>query len=175
MFHSQQRISDIKDTFFVSQLSLDGYYLPSGKPFDCLSVRKLILLRILAETSQMVRTQIDCKRQSSRQTSTNIEYVIYIPLKGVNFMLTNTILCVQHLMLFQEQSTLSQLLAEMTPDQKVQYEELEATGIALREEVEQARTQIDHLSREKDEFAKEISGSQVINSALMQRFFWVYI
>lgn len=65
-------------------------------------------------------------------------------------------------MIFQEQSTLSQLLAEMTPDQKAQYDELEATATALREKVEQSRTQIDHLSREKDEFTKEISGSQVI-------------
>ncbi|XP_026320248.1 intraflagellar transport protein 74 homolog [Hyposmocoma kahamanoa] len=61
----------------------------------------------------------------------------------------------------KEQSTLSQLLAEMTPDQKAQYDELEATATALREKVEQSRTQIDHLSREKDEFAKEISGSQI--------------
>lgn len=52
----------------------------------------------------------------------------------------------------------------MTPDQKVQYDELETTATALREKVEQSRTQIDHLSREKDEFAKEISGSQVINN-----------
>lgn len=50
----------------------------------------------------------------------------------------------------------------MTPDQKEQYEELEATANVLREEVEQARTQIDHLNREKEEFGKEISGSQVI-------------
>lgn len=67
-------------------------------------------------------------------------------------------------MLFQEQSNLSQLLAEITPDQKVQYDELEATATDLRDKVEQSRTQIDHLSREKDEFAKEISGSQVIIS-----------
>lgn len=52
----------------------------------------------------------------------------------------------------------------MTPDQKAQYKELEATATALREQVEQSRTQIDHLNREKDEFGKEISGSQVINN-----------
>ncbi|KAI5645010.1 hypothetical protein NE865_02984 [Phthorimaea operculella] len=61
----------------------------------------------------------------------------------------------------KEQSTLTQLLAEMTPEQKAQYNELEATAAALREEVEQARTQIDHLNREKAEFNKEISGSQL--------------
>ncbi|KAJ2948052.1 hypothetical protein O0L34_g9849 [Tuta absoluta] len=61
----------------------------------------------------------------------------------------------------KEQSTLTQLLAEMTPEQKAQYNELEATAASLREEVEQARTQIDHLNREKAEFNKEISGSQL--------------
>lgn len=50
----------------------------------------------------------------------------------------------------------------MTQEQKDEYNELEATAAALREEVEQARTQIDHLNREKEEFSKEISGSQVI-------------
>lgn len=49
----------------------------------------------------------------------------------------------------------------MTEEQKDQYNELEATAAALREEVEQARTQIDILNREKEEFSKEISGSQV--------------
>lgn len=49
----------------------------------------------------------------------------------------------------------------MTPEQKDQYGELEATAAALREEVEQARTQIDNLNREKQEFNREISGSQV--------------
>lgn len=50
----------------------------------------------------------------------------------------------------------------MTQEQKEQYNELEATAAALREEVEQARAQLDHLNREKEEFSKEISGSQVI-------------
>lgn len=49
----------------------------------------------------------------------------------------------------------------MTPEQKTQYNELEITAATLREEVEQARIQIDHLNREKDEFTKEITGSQV--------------
>ena len=49
----------------------------------------------------------------------------------------------------------------MTQEQKDEYNELEATAATLREEVEQARTQIDHLNREKEEFSKEISGSQV--------------
>ncbi|XP_049882410.1 intraflagellar transport protein 74 homolog isoform X1 [Pectinophora gossypiella] len=61
----------------------------------------------------------------------------------------------------KEQSTLTQLLQEMTPEQKDQYNELERTAAALREEAEQARTQIDHLNREKEEFSKEISGSQI--------------
>ncbi|CAB3241070.1 unnamed protein product [Arctia plantaginis] len=61
----------------------------------------------------------------------------------------------------KEQSTITKLLAEMTQEQKDQYNELEATAAALREEVEQARTQIDHLNREKEEFNKEISGSQI--------------
>ncbi|KAJ8735798.1 hypothetical protein PYW07_007418 [Mythimna separata] len=61
----------------------------------------------------------------------------------------------------KEQSTITKLLAEMTQEQKDEYNELEATAAALREEVEQARTQIDHLNREKEEFSKEISGSQI--------------
>ncbi|XP_050554886.1 intraflagellar transport protein 74 homolog isoform X2 [Spodoptera frugiperda] len=61
----------------------------------------------------------------------------------------------------KEQSTITKLLAEMTQEQKDEYNELEATAAALREEVEQARTHIDHLNREKDEFSKEISGSQI--------------
>lgn len=55
-----------------------------------------------------------------------------------------------------------ELLAEMTPEQKQQYNELEANAAVLREEVDQARTQIDLLNREKEEFNKEISGSQVV-------------
>ncbi|XP_022821387.1 intraflagellar transport protein 74 homolog [Spodoptera litura] len=61
----------------------------------------------------------------------------------------------------KEQSTITKLLAEMTQEQKDEYNELEATAAALREEVEQARTHIDHLNREKGEFSKEISGSQI--------------
>ncbi|XP_045459676.1 intraflagellar transport protein 74 homolog [Melitaea cinxia] len=61
----------------------------------------------------------------------------------------------------KEQSTISHLLAEMTPEQKTQYNELETTAATLREEVEQARIQIDHLNREKEEFTKEITGSQI--------------
>ncbi|XP_072940277.1 intraflagellar transport protein 74 homolog [Epargyreus clarus] len=61
----------------------------------------------------------------------------------------------------KEQSTISKLLAEMTSEEKEKYIELEGTAAALREEVEQARTQIDLLNREKEEFSKEISGSQV--------------
>lgn len=49
----------------------------------------------------------------------------------------------------------------MTPEQRQQYNELEATAASLREEAEQARTQIDHLSKEKEEFNREISMSQV--------------
>lgn len=49
----------------------------------------------------------------------------------------------------------------MTQEQKDQYNELEATAAVLREEVEQARNQVDHLNREKEEFQREISGSQV--------------
>lgn len=49
----------------------------------------------------------------------------------------------------------------MPPEQKAQYGELEARAAALREEVDQARTQLEHLSREKTEFSKEISASQV--------------
>ncbi|CAH2102192.1 unnamed protein product [Euphydryas editha] len=60
-----------------------------------------------------------------------------------------------------EQSTISKLLSEMTSEQKVQYNELETTAATLREEVEQARIQIDHLNREKEEFTKEITGSQI--------------
>ena len=59
----------------------------------------------------------------------------------------------------------------MTPEQKEQYNELEATASALREEVEQMRQQIDHLNREKEEFVKEISGSQV---TLLYYFTYVY-
>ncbi|KAI8438855.1 hypothetical protein MSG28_011201 [Choristoneura fumiferana] len=61
----------------------------------------------------------------------------------------------------KEQSTISNLLVEMTPEQRDQYNELETTATALREEVEQSRAQIDHLSKEKDQFSKEISGSQI--------------
>ncbi|KAM3967630.1 intraflagellar transport protein 74 homolog [Aphomia sociella] len=61
----------------------------------------------------------------------------------------------------KEQSTISKLLAEMTPEQRDQYNELETAAAALREEVEQTRIQIDHLNREKEEFSKEISGSQI--------------
>ncbi|KAL4716826.1 hypothetical protein ACJJTC_012637 [Scirpophaga incertulas] len=61
----------------------------------------------------------------------------------------------------KEQSTITKLLAEMTQEQKDQFNELEFTAAALREEVEQARTQLDHLNREKEEFSKEISGSQI--------------
>lgn len=61
----------------------------------------------------------------------------------------------------KEQSTITTLLAEMTQEQKDQYTELEATAAALRADAEQSRNQIDHLNREKDEFLKEISGSQV--------------
>ncbi|XP_045768948.1 intraflagellar transport protein 74 homolog [Maniola jurtina] len=61
----------------------------------------------------------------------------------------------------KEQSSISKILSEMTPEQKEQYSELEANAAALREEVEQARIQIDHLTREKEEFSKEISGSQL--------------
>ncbi|XP_063548316.1 intraflagellar transport protein 74 homolog [Cydia strobilella] len=61
----------------------------------------------------------------------------------------------------KEQSTISKLLSEMTPEQKDQYNELEATAAALREEAEHSRTQIDLLTKEKDQFSKEISGSQI--------------
>ncbi|RVE51132.1 hypothetical protein evm_004275 [Chilo suppressalis] len=61
----------------------------------------------------------------------------------------------------KEQSTITKLLAEMTQEQKDQFNELEATATTLREEVEQTRAQIDHLNREKEEFNKEISGSQI--------------
>ncbi|XP_047545079.1 intraflagellar transport protein 74 homolog [Vanessa atalanta] len=61
----------------------------------------------------------------------------------------------------KEQSTISKLLSDMTTEQKSQYNELEATAAGLREEVEQARIQIDHLNREKEEFTKEITGSQI--------------
>lgn len=63
--------------------------------------------------------------------------------------------------MLQEQSTISNLLVEMTPEQRDQYNDLETTAATLREEVEQSRSQIDHLSKEKDQFSKEISGSQV--------------
>ncbi|CAH0727545.1 unnamed protein product, partial [Brenthis ino] len=61
----------------------------------------------------------------------------------------------------KEQSNISKLLSEMSPEEKQQYNQLEATAAALRVEVEQTRQQIDHLNREKEEFAKEISGSQI--------------
>lgn len=61
----------------------------------------------------------------------------------------------------KEQSTVTKILAEMTQEQKDEYNELEATATALREEVEQSRNQIDHLNKEKNEFSKEISGSQI--------------
>ncbi|XP_053619883.1 intraflagellar transport protein 74 homolog [Plodia interpunctella] len=61
----------------------------------------------------------------------------------------------------KEQSTISKILSEMTPEQKDQYNDLESTAASLRDEVEQARTQLDHLNREKEEFNKEISGSQI--------------
>lgn len=49
----------------------------------------------------------------------------------------------------------------MNQEQKDQYNELESTAVALRDEVEQARIHIDQLNREKQEFTKEIAGSQV--------------
>lgn len=61
----------------------------------------------------------------------------------------------------------------MTPEQKEQYSELEATAVALREEVEQARIQIDHLNREREEFMKEISGSQVSHGACLICYFFL--
>ncbi|XP_075979351.1 intraflagellar transport protein 74 homolog [Anticarsia gemmatalis] len=61
----------------------------------------------------------------------------------------------------KEQSTITKLLSEMTQEQKDEYNEMEATASALREEVEQARTQLDLLNREKEEFSKEISASQI--------------
>ncbi|CAG9136351.1 unnamed protein product [Plutella xylostella] len=61
----------------------------------------------------------------------------------------------------KEQSTISKILADMSPEQKAQYGELEARAAALREEVDQARSQLEHLSREKTEFSKEISASQI--------------
>ncbi|XP_014356504.2 intraflagellar transport protein 74 homolog [Papilio machaon] len=61
----------------------------------------------------------------------------------------------------KEQSTISELLSEMSPEQRKQYNELEANAAALREEAEQARTQIDNLTKEKEEFNKEISMSQI--------------
>nr|XP_021206350.2 intraflagellar transport protein 74 homolog isoform X1 [Bombyx mori] len=61
----------------------------------------------------------------------------------------------------KEQSTITKILAEMTVEQKDQYNELQTTAAALREEVEQSRTQLDLLNREKEEFAREISGSQI--------------
>ncbi|CAK1540254.1 unnamed protein product [Leptosia nina] len=61
----------------------------------------------------------------------------------------------------KEQFTLSNILSEMTQEQKDQYNELEVSAAALREEVEQARSHIDNLNREKEEFNKEISSSQI--------------
>ncbi|XP_061385809.1 intraflagellar transport protein 74 homolog [Danaus plexippus] len=61
----------------------------------------------------------------------------------------------------KEQTSVSHLLSEMTPEQKEQYSQLEATAAALRDEVEQARNQCDHLNKEKEEFSKEIAGSQI--------------
>ncbi|KPI95083.1 Intraflagellar transport protein 74-like [Papilio xuthus] len=61
----------------------------------------------------------------------------------------------------KEQSTISELLSEMSPEQRKQYNELEGTAAALREEAEQARIQIDNLTKEKEEFNKEISMSQI--------------
>ncbi|KAJ0182326.1 hypothetical protein K1T71_001695 [Dendrolimus kikuchii] len=61
----------------------------------------------------------------------------------------------------KERSTITKLLAEMTQEQKDQYNELESTAAALREEVEQTKIQIDQLNREKEEFTKDIAGSQI--------------
>ncbi|CAH4031372.1 unnamed protein product [Pieris brassicae] len=61
----------------------------------------------------------------------------------------------------KEQITLTRILTEMTQDQKFQYSDLEATAATLRGEVEQARTQIEHLNKEKDEFFREISSTQM--------------
>ncbi|XP_022130307.2 intraflagellar transport protein 74 homolog isoform X1 [Pieris rapae] len=61
----------------------------------------------------------------------------------------------------KEQTTLTRILTEMTQDQKFQYSDLEATAATLRGEVEQARTQIEHLNKEKDEFFREISSTQM--------------
>ncbi|CAF4796814.1 unnamed protein product [Pieris macdunnoughi] len=61
----------------------------------------------------------------------------------------------------KEQTTLARILTEMTQDQKFQYSDVEATAATLRGEVEQARTQIEHLNKEKDEFFREISSTQI--------------
>ncbi|XP_068626940.1 intraflagellar transport protein 74 homolog [Battus philenor] len=61
----------------------------------------------------------------------------------------------------KEQSTISQLLSGMSAEQRQQYNELEAAAATLREEVEHARTQIDQLAKEKEEFNREISMSQI--------------
>lgn len=82
--------------------------------------------------------------------------------------------CIQHLTIhatiqrFQEQSTISKLLSEMTPEQKDHYNELETTAAALREEVEAGRTQLEFLNKERTEFATEISGSQVSAWKILQ-------
>ncbi|KOB73338.1 Uncharacterized protein OBRU01_10766 [Operophtera brumata] len=53
----------------------------------------------------------------------------------------------------RERSTITSFLAEMTQEQKAQYNDLEATAAVLRADAEQARSQLDHLHREKDELA----------------------
>lgn len=50
----------------------------------------------------------------------------------------------------------------MTQDQKDQYSDLQATAAALRDEVEQARNQIEQLNKAKEEFNRDISSTQVI-------------
>ncbi|XP_050681924.1 intraflagellar transport protein 74 homolog isoform X1 [Leptidea sinapis] len=61
----------------------------------------------------------------------------------------------------KEQSNLTSILSEMTQKHKDQYNELEATAVALRNDVEQARIKIEMLNNEKKEFSREISGSQI--------------
>ncbi|XP_041975723.1 intraflagellar transport protein 74 homolog [Aricia agestis] len=61
----------------------------------------------------------------------------------------------------EERSTISKLLSEMSAQEREQYDRLERAAVALRDDVDRARTHIDRLRREKDEFIKDISGSQI--------------
>lgn len=62
---------------------------------------------------------------------------------------------------FQEQGTVDVLMSQMTPAEKSQYLQLRDAAANLQEEVDQTRSQLEELSKAKNDLEKQISISQV--------------